>query len=184
MKHELSAKLYITAVVNQRFTLTAFGLMILCLTILMTAQIAQAQTRAYIPHQGTLDVKIVDLATNTIVGTIPLGVVPEEIAFSPDRTRGYVSTWNNDVKVINTASNTVIATIPVGPARGVAVAPDGSKVYVTNHHSNTLSVINTATNTVSATVTIGWNPLGVTFTRQRYQSLRQQPFKQQRVRVR
>lgn len=124
-----------------------------------------SQSRAYVTHQGTTDVKVVDLATNVVVGAIPLGVVPNEIAVTMDGTRAYVTTWNNRVSVINTALSTVVSTIPVGSGPfGIAVTPDGAKVYVTNNGSNTVSVINTAANAVSATVTVGANPVGVVFT--------------------
>ena len=96
-----------------------------------------------------------------MVATVPAGVNPAIVTFTPDGTRAYVANQgSNDVTVINTATNTVVTTIPVGTqATGVVITPDGTFAYVTNTAGNTVSVINTATNTIVATLPVGLSPL-------------------------
>ncbi|MGD0709589.1 MAG: T9SS type A sorting domain-containing protein [Bacteroidales bacterium] len=125
--------------------------------------ITNAQT-AYITNSSSNTVSVINVATNTVTATIPVGTNPYGVSVSADGSKVYIT--NNDnpgsVSVINTATNTVTASIPVGNSPcGVSVSPDGSKVYVTNYNDNTVNVINTATNTVMATIVVGNNPIGI-----------------------
>jgi len=43
---------------------------------------AQAQTRAYVANFGSNTVSVIDIATNTVVATIPVGVAPSGIAIT------------------------------------------------------------------------------------------------------
>ncbi|WP_417896984.1 YncE family protein, partial [Bacillus toyonensis] len=70
-------------------------------------------------------ISVINLATDTVITTIPVQSFAEGIAITPNSQFAYIT--NNDVfasnvSVINTASNTVVATIPVGLSpRGVAI---------------------------------------------------------------
>uniref|UniRef100_UPI0037C65456 YncE family protein n=1 Tax=Lysinibacillus sp. D4A3_S15 TaxID=2941227 RepID=UPI0037C65456 len=103
-------------------------------------------------------VSVVDTATNTIVGSIPLGTAPLEVAITPNGAFGYVpALFSDNVTVFDTARNMVVTTIPVGSdPLGVAISPNGARAYVSNHGlgANSVSVIDTATNTVTATIII------------------------------
>jgi YVTN family beta-propeller protein len=105
----------------------------------------------------TQTVSVIATATNTVVATVPVGIVPTGVAVHPAGTFVYVTNSSSDtVSVIATATNTVVATVPVGTRPiGVAVHPAGTVVYVANRASGTVSVIATATNTVVATVPVG-----------------------------
>ena len=131
--------------------------------LLAAASAVQAQPFAYITNQNSNNVSVIDIATNTVVTTVAVGINPEGVAVNPAGTPAYVTNRNsNNVSVIDTASNMVVGTVAVGTGpRGVAVNPAGTRVYVTNYNSNTVSVIDTATNTVVATVPVGVLPWGV-----------------------
>jgi len=123
---------------------------------------------AYIANNISNDVSVIDLATNTVVATIPVGFAPYGVSVSPDGSRVYVTNRENSggtVSVLDAATNTVIATVPVGfNPTGVAVSPDGSLVLVVNNGSASISVLDAATNTVTATIpTPIVQPMGVTF---------------------
>jgi YVTN family beta-propeller protein len=54
-------------------------------------------------------ITVINTATNTIMGFIPVGDSPNDIVFTPDGTRAYVTNFSDDnVQVIDTASHTVI----------------------------------------------------------------------------
>ena len=77
-------------------------------------------------------VLVIDTATNSVIATVPVGVAPSGVAFTPDGARAYVTndSDSNSVSVIDTASNTVIATVEVGTRPvGVAITPS-RKWYV------------------------------------------------------
>jgi YVTN family beta-propeller protein/autotransporter-associated beta strand protein len=133
----------------------------------VAAAVRGDESLVYVTNQGGSNtVSVINTATNTVVATIPVGIVPQLLAVTPDGTRVYVPNQGSDtVSVINTATNTVVATIAAGSQPVTAgVTPDGARVYVTNINANMVSVINTATNTVVATINVGSGPTGVTVT--------------------
>jgi len=109
---------------------------------------------------------VIDTTTDTVDRTIGLGYDfwPDEVAFSPNKTRAYITTANGNVLVLDTTSDHVVATVPVSPGpHQVAVTPDGEHVYVVNLDSDTVSVIDTATNQVTDTITVGNRPASIAF---------------------
>ncbi len=105
---------------------------------------------AYIANNNGASVSVIDLVSNTVTATIPVGSGPAGAAVHPDGTRVYVAnSLSNTLSVIDVFTQTVMATIPVSSTPfGVAVSPDGTRVYVTQYNGGMLSVINTATNTL------------------------------------
>jgi gliding motility-associated-like protein len=117
----------------------------------------------YITNAGSNNVSVIDISTNSVVATVPVGSNPIGVAISPDGQRVYVSNkGSKSVSVINTSNNTVASAITVGNSPiGLGVSPDGSKVYIANSGDGTISIINTATNAVSATIAVGLQPTGI-----------------------
>ncbi len=118
---------------------------------------------AYISNYASNSVSVIDIATNNVIATVPVGTCPSGVAVNPEGTEAYVAnTMDSTVSVIDTAINSITATVPVGLCPiGVAVNPSGTKVYVANMADSTVSVIDTATNKVTATVSLG-RPYGIT----------------------
>jgi len=143
------------------------------LVMLFTPLTARAQTFAYVANSNSNSVSVIDISTNAVVATVPVGIEPVGVAITPDGTRVYVANEGpntsprvgGSVSVIDTSTNAVVATVPVGgTALGVAVTPDGTRAYVTNPTSGSISVIDTSTNAVVATVPLGGAPYGVAIT--------------------
>ena len=93
------------------------------------AAITPDGTFAYFTNLGSNNVSVVNIPTNTVVTTIPVGKEPFAAAVSPDGSLVYVGNLEDGtISVIQTASNTVTATIPVLfdgeaiPVSGIAVA--------------------------------------------------------------
>src|SRR5947207_1067442 len=128
----------------------------------LSTPIALAAPFAYVAT-FTNNVAVIDTATNTVVASVPVGLVPQGVAANPAGTFVYVANGtSNNVSVISTATNTVTATVPVGLSPlGVAANPVLPFVYVTNTSSGNVSVISTATNTVTTTVPVGTGPEGI-----------------------
>ncbi|MEQ1744288.1 MAG: PKD-like domain-containing protein [Saprospiraceae bacterium] len=121
---------------------------------------------AYITNNTSNTVSVIDLASNTVVAVIPVGIFPYGVSVAPDGSLVYVTnTTSGTVSVIDAATNMVVATVPVGTnPQGIAVSPDGSLVLVTNTGSFSVSLLETNTNTVLATIpTPGGFPTGVAF---------------------
>ena len=95
------------------------------------------QHYAYISNMGVFgnpnntDMSVIDLATNTVVATVPVGTNPQGVSVNPAGTMVYVAnTGSNDYTVIDTT--TYKATTIPGPggvgATGAAVHPDGTRI--------------------------------------------------------
>jgi large repetitive protein len=122
-------------------------------------------TRAYVSAQTINAVSVIDTASGTVIGSVPVGPEPFGLAVTPDGHSVYVANGGGGtVSVIDTATDTVTATIPVGDGPfSVKIAPNGTVAYVTNYYLGTVSVINTTTLAVVATVRAGTGPSSVAF---------------------
>ena len=69
---------------------------------------------------------VVQTATNTVTGTIPVG--DAAVAFSPDGTTAYAGAGS--VYVIDTSTLAVTTVIPTQFAGALGVTPDGTLLYV------------------------------------------------------
>ena len=60
---------------------------------------------------------MIDTATNTVTGVVPVSKTPSFIAITPDGASAYVTHTNDGfISVIDTATNAVSATIQIGDA--------------------------------------------------------------------
>jgi YVTN family beta-propeller protein len=95
-------------------------------------------------------VSVIDQATNRVTATIPVGINPIGVAFTPDGTKAYVTNAGDaTISVIDTRSNTIVSTIERGvPPSGVAIrdTPNGTLAFVTFEDSDVLA-IDTSTDT-------------------------------------
>ncbi len=127
-----------------------------------TFALNRAGTRMYVAASaGT--VTVLDVATFSVLATIPAGAGARAPVVSPDGTRVYVvNNFVNSITVIDATSNIVIATVSVGvsPFR-IALDPAGTLLYVSNNGAASVSVIETAGNTVVRTVRVPDNPAGI-----------------------
>jgi YVTN family beta-propeller protein len=112
------------------------------------------------------DIIVIDIATQQVISTIPVGKLPEDVAITFDGRRAYVANGGSDnVSVIDTVTQKVLATILVGRnPNGVAITLDGRRVYVANGGSDNVSVIDTATQKVLAIIPVGSYPNDVAVT--------------------
>ncbi len=112
---------------------------------------------------------VIDVATNTVQGTIKVGTEPRAVAITPNGSVAYVTNegssavrGSSTVSVIEVATNTVHGTIKAGGEPiGIAITPDGKDVYVARIHADKLSEIKTSSNAVVASVRAGFEPWGL-----------------------
>jgi len=133
--------------------------------ISITVEETAGETLAYVANQRLNTVSVVDVATNAVTETIPVGASPLRIAVTPDGSTAYVvNLGTDDVSVIDVATHSVTETIPAGDGpNGIAISPDGSTAYVVNAFSDDVSVVDVETNSVTGTIAVGNQPLRVAF---------------------
>jgi YVTN family beta-propeller protein len=136
-------------------------LLALAAPLLLNAQ------KAYIPNGGD-DLAIVDVATNTVTGTLtlPAGSGPAGVAFSLNGQRACIANYGgNTVSIVDVTNDAVLTTIPAGTSPQNAVfTADGSTLYVVSSGDNSVLVIDATTYTTEATITVGQFPIGIALT--------------------
>lgn len=89
---------------------------------------------AYITNAADDTVSIIDVATNTVAATVPVGFAPTGLAVTPDGTWVYAANNASDnVSMISTATNIVTGTVSVGnlpqaSGRFIGPGPGGATV--------------------------------------------------------
>ncbi len=152
------------------------------LAVLLFALNAWSSPLAYITNSGDNTVSVIDLITNSVVGTVSLGSLPVAVAVNPAGSQVYVATWqvsdkpgcvgscgsSGSVAVIDMRTNTVVAATSLGSyvTEGLAVNPAGTRVYVTasfsdNPTADMVSVIDTSTHQVVAAIPMAGDIGGV-----------------------
>ena len=99
---------------------------------------------------------VVDIASKTTIGFLPLQGTPTGITVNPNNNSIYIAIFtSNLVKVVDEDTITVIADIPVGfgPA-GVELNSVTDRVYVANAVGGTVSVIDSSINAEIATISV------------------------------
>jgi len=126
---------------------------------------SQSGGYAYIANSSSSSVSVIDLATNTVTATIPVGQSPIGVAIGPDGNRVYITNQGSfSISVINAITNKVIATVPTPPGSdpsGITASRDGKFVYVSYYNAQSIGVIDAKTNTVIKTIVVGANPWDV-----------------------
>ncbi|MGI0059205.1 MAG: YncE family protein, partial [Nitrosotalea sp.] len=114
--------------------------------------------RLYAPYNGYGTMAIVDLTSNSVLSTIPVGSGPGQPDVNINTNKIYVG-LSNAVAVVNGSTNTVLQTVTVGQAPvGVAVNPNTNRIYTANQASGTVSVIDgSSSSTTNTTPSIPQN---------------------------
>jgi YVTN family beta-propeller protein len=126
---------------------------------------AQAQVTAYVTDGSSNNVSVIDVASNTVIATIPVGTFsvpsignfPVGVVVAPDGELAYVTNFfDGTISIIDTSTNTVKSTINLGAGSGpslLAITPDGKRLYVPETN-NRVAVVSTVTNAVVASIAV------------------------------
>ncbi|CAL9633096.1 hypothetical protein SUDANB120_06150 [Streptomyces sp. enrichment culture] len=118
--------------------------------------------RVFVTQPGHNKVSVIDVTTQVVIGSIPVGHHPTGIAIDPQRRRVYVAnSGSKTVSVFDMATGGV-AEIHVGASpTGVAVDSHGT-VYVT-HSDGLVRVLGPGAAGVTARIPVGSQPQGLAF---------------------
>jgi YVTN family beta-propeller protein len=108
----------------------------------LAAATSHAAPFAYITNQGSHDVSVIDLASQRVVATVPVGKSPAGVVAVSRAGRVFVSNPDSrTVSVIDMRSNTVVATLPAGGGPvGIDASADGEQLFVADWYRNRLMV--------------------------------------------
>jgi len=123
---------------------------------------------AVVVNEKSDSVSIVDLNTQSVILTIPVGKKPKGVAIDTGLNLVIVGgSHDNTISIIDLNNYQIISTIPVGKEpEGIAVNPDpesssGHIALVANHKDNAVSVIDLLSYTTITTIPVGKEPKDV-----------------------
>jgi YVTN family beta-propeller protein len=124
---------------------------------------ALAAPFAYITNQGSHDVSVIDLATQQVITTVPVGRSPAGVVASSPAGKVFVSNPDSkSISVIDMRTQQVVATLPAGDGPvGIDASQDGTRLYAADWFKDRLLVFDTASGRPMATVAVGKAPAGV-----------------------
>ncbi len=114
-------------------------------------------------HENVVDV--IDLASKTVIQSIPTAANPHWVVFDKANGQIYISDHlSTFVTVLNASNNGFVQNIEVGETpHAEALSPDGSRLAVTSFDGNEVFVINTATDKEIKVIPVGRNPLDIAY---------------------
>ena len=130
---------------------------------------------AYVPMYDTDEVIVIDVISEVLLESVPVGESPISISLSRDGKQCYVVCIHDPMaSVIDTTTNRVITTFHTGEgAAGIDVSPDGSYLYLGGHgmgmwqamgeKNRDIRKIDTTTFEQLALIRCGIMPIGVRF---------------------
>jgi YVTN family beta-propeller protein len=101
----------------------------------------------YVVCQASDELRVIDIKSSKVVGTVPVGHVPRGIALSPDGHLIYVTNaWSDTVSEIDAATLKVARTLTTGfEPTGIVCDRNCTTLYVANRISGDISVIDVKT---------------------------------------
>jgi YVTN family beta-propeller protein len=117
----------------------------------------------WIANANESTISVIDVATRTIVATLPSNKAVNRIRFSPDGKYVFVPDLRGtQLLVIDVATRAEYRRIELpGPAEGVVIAPDGRHAYVTLPSKDGIGIIDLTTMTAVGEIATGKGPDGL-----------------------
>jgi YVTN family beta-propeller protein len=139
------------------------GLRCAVAALVACAALAHAAPFAYITNQGSHDVSVIDLATQTVVATVPVGRSPAGVVASSRAGKVFVSNPDSkNISVIDMRTQQVVATVPAGDGPvGIDASRDGTRLYAADWFRDRVLVFDAASNALLSTIVVGKAPAGV-----------------------
>lgn len=111
-------------------------------------------------QQGNTALVVLDVASRTRTGTVPLDKTPRALNVRPDGGQLYFTIAGDDaVEVLDPTTLQIVGRIPVGASpHHPLYTPSGEYALVVSQGTNELNQIDPETNMLTATTTVGKNP--------------------------
>lgn len=118
-----------------------------------------AGATVYATLQTGRGLAVVDVASNTLVNTLPLADDGFNLAVRPDGQVVYATTADGTLYVVDAATLSVDTTLHVGAAaNGLAFSPDGTVLYVSARDAASVTSIDAQSSEIIRTYPVGGQP--------------------------
>jgi YVTN family beta-propeller protein len=117
----------------------------------LPAAVASLPARLYVPNEGGATVSVVDVATLTVIDTIPVGILPEHVTPDWDLSRMYVSNYFSPfLSVIDARTGALLSPVAAPNPYNLYFTPDGTTAIVMAEEIDRVDFFDRLT----------WQPLG------------------------
>lgn len=109
---------------------------------------------AYVADFGSKSVSVINVATGTVVATIPTAGQPESVSVSPDGSKLLIVNYTGGVQILSTATLSTATKITASGVYAGAWSADSSTVYLLGYSSSgsVLYTANAATGTIGPSI--------------------------------
>jgi YVTN family beta-propeller protein len=127
-----------------------------CFVAAAAALPVHAAPKAYVGNFKDNTVSVIDVATGTLVASVPVAAGPHGMSISADGGTVYVGgDGSSSVDVIDTVTDSVVRSIDVGKApHGLALVPDGSVLLAAVYGEDAIAFVDLARSAVTAKVAV------------------------------
>jgi YVTN family beta-propeller protein len=147
-----------------------------------SAAVEGSAGQLFVTNEQSGDLSVIDLATERVVATVPLGKRPRGLTLSPDRSLLYVALSGSPIAgpgvdesklpppdkqadgigIVDVKTRTLLKILPGGSdPEQVAVSADGKWLFVANEDVAQASVVDATTGKPLYTIKVGGEPEGV-----------------------
>ncbi len=128
-----------------------------------TAAHTSPDGRIMTADQGANSVSVIDVATNSVIGTVPTGASPHHVVGTPDRREFWVTLFKeNRLQVFDSATLHEIGSVDLGGSSDdLTFAPDGKRLYVSMGQDNMVAVIDPGARKLLTKIPVGRIPHGI-----------------------
>jgi YVTN family beta-propeller protein len=100
----------------------------------------------YVANAQANTIALIDTASHSVTGTIPVGTAPYTTIASPTTKYVWVSNWGSaTLSVVDPTTKAVVATVPVGNHPSAMTATPNGMLYVSDSNSDAVSIVNMQT---------------------------------------
>ncbi len=132
------------------------------LLFLSLTTVTCAAGRVFVTNERSDSVSVIDIETNKVVKTIPVGNRPRGIGLAPDGSEIYVAvSGDNHIAVIDRETLEVVRTFPSGDDPETFDVHNNGNIYISNEEDAKASVYNPKTGELIAEIEVGIEPEGV-----------------------
>ncbi len=113
--------------------------------------------------QGANTVSVIDVATNSVIGTVPTGASPHHVVGTPDGREFWVTLFKeNRMQVFDSATLKEIGSVDLGGSSDdLTFAPDGKRLYASMGQANMVAVIDPVARKLLTKIAVGRIPHGI-----------------------
>jgi phospholipase C len=113
---------------------------------------------------GSYIVSVIDVASQTVTGTVDVGEAPQVVTISPDGSLVFVTCADGVYAIPTSGGRVRRAPEPLHNAHGVSVTPDGTQAYVTDSERDQVVVLKTSDLRTVGRIRVGRTPWNTAFT--------------------